>query len=154
MKKFITIILSALYLIIASSCEKDFTTYNYYGENEPEQEKLVPYGLFEKLTGCWDASKVDVTRKYRVNFNGMTADKTDHETYELGADTDRFQFSINGNQIVFREVDKLNNEYDIMTAEVTINYDEKNGKLSLTVLTYEDDDKEFYELAEISFKKK
>ena len=148
MKKFIVTIISALCLILISSCEKEYVSYGTPENTKPEKE-LVNYGLLEKLTGKWETNRIDVKRKESAYFSGYgLIEKTTEETL-----TDvKYKVEIQDNKIVIHEIE-LTDSPDNMTGEITIDYDEKSGKLNISILTYEDDDNEFYNLATMSFVK-
>lgn len=74
MKKFIIAIISALCLILASSCEKTFITET---TDQPKTQQEIP-GVFEAVLGDWVPTYVNVTadgETYRGNLADIAKER-------------------------------------------------------------------------------
>ena len=78
MKKFIVAIISALCLIIVSSCEKTFTTET---TDQPKPQQEMP-GVFEAVLGDWVPTYVKVTADGET-YRGNLADIAKENDAEL-----------------------------------------------------------------------
>ena len=78
MKKFIVAIISALCLILVSSCEKTFITET---TDQPKSQQEMP-GIFEAVLGDWVPTYVNITADGE-NYRGNLADIAKEKDAEL-----------------------------------------------------------------------